>query len=141
MEQGLAYQLALMQKPKERSPVDMITGGQHGFRHYDQGVDGKSVQPKGDGWLGNVNTLASGEAVTEWSMDDNGRNVPLLVPGLTKDQVARVVQDTRFMRDAQERGLSSNQIRNSRPDLRDVEGLALRWANDRAKLGYGPYKD
>ena len=141
MDQGLAYQLALMQKPKERSPVDMVTGGKYGFRHDAQGVDGKSVQPKGDGWLGNVNTLASGEAVTEWSMDDNGRNIPLLVPGLTKDQVARVVQDTRFMKDARERGMSDYYIRNNRPDLSDIEGLAMKWADDRAKLGYGPYKD
>ena len=118
MDQGLAYQLALMQKPKERSPVDTVTGGSYGFRH-------NSSQPKGEGWLGNTNSVVGNDKVTEWSIEHAGREIPTLVPGLTQEQVARVVQDAR----------------GNKQELSDVYGLATKWANDRARLGYGPYKD
>jgi hypothetical protein len=119
MEQGLAYQLALMQKPRERSPVDMVTGGGYGFRH-------NSSQPKGEGWLGNVGD--NREAITEYSTEYQGREIPTLVPGLSKEQVARVVDRAR-----KEAPLGREND--------DVVGLAMKWADDRAKLGYGPFKD
>mgnify|MGYP003609934967 CR=1 FL=1 len=117
MEQGLAYQLALMTKPRERSPVDIVTGGAYGFRY-------NSSQPKGEGWLGNVGTKDI--PVTEYSTAYKGREVPLIVPGLTGEQLGRVVKEA---------------TTGNREDLSDVEGLARKWADDRAKLGYRPFRD
>ena len=117
--EGLAYQLAVMQRPQQRSPVDIVTGGQYGFRH-------NSSQPKGTGWLGNVGS--DGEAVTEYSTEYKGREIPTLVPGLSKEQVARVVSKAK------------NELPLSRDDD-DIVGLAEKFADGRAKLGYGPFKD
>ena len=115
--EGLVYQLAVMQKPQQRSPVDMITGGQYGFRH-------NSSQPKGNGWLGDMGS--NGEAVTEYSTEYKGREIPMLVPGLSKEQVGRVVREA---------------TTGERQKLGDVIGLAHKFADDRAQLGYGPFKD
>jgi hypothetical protein len=114
---GLAYQLAVMQRPQQRSPVDMVTGGQYGFRY-------NSNQPKGNGWLGNV---GSGDtAVTEYSTEYKGREIPTLIPGLSKEQVATVVKEA---------------TTGERQNLDSTIGLARKFADDRAQLGYGPFKD
>ncbi len=117
MEQGLAYQLGVLQKSKERSPLELLTGGDYGFRH-------NSSQPKGEGWLGNVSPVPR-NPITEWSVNVDGRNIPTLVPGLTKEQVQRIVLDAS----------------GSKQNLDDVIDKAVKFADDRAQLGYKPYKD
>lgn len=115
--EGLAYQLAVMQRPQQRSPVDIVTGGQYGFRR-------NSSQPKGNGWLGDVGS--DGKAITEYSTEYKGREIPTLVPGLSKEQVATVIKEA---------------TTGERQNLDDAIGLARKFADDRAQLGYGPFKD
>ena len=111
--QGLAAKYGY----EARSPLELLTAAENwGYRH-------NTNQPKGNGWLGNIGTEDT--PVTEYTVGVGGREIPTVVPTLTKGEVAVV-------RDAAMKGKMVPQ---------EVIQKAIQFANERNHRGLFQFKD
>ena len=117
---GMLYQplgLAEAYGVDNRSPVDLVTAAENwGYRYG-------TNQPKGEGWLGNVGTKDT--AVTEYTINAGGRELPTLVPTLNKEEINAV----------RHAALSGTRVPDS------VTKKAIDWANMRNSQGLSQFKD
>jgi hypothetical protein len=102
--------------PAKRSPLEMLSGGEYGFRY-------NSPDPKGKGWLGNIGT--NDTPITEYSIDIDGKQMPTVTPNQSKGDLFSIVNSATTGRELPKRVIDN----------------AVEFANARAKAGYSAFID